>query len=756
MSKKNSWLRCLVSFLPSAGVAALLSVLLAGPRLGPLYDFLLRLRPPPVSAEILLIDSTMPTGGLGNGILEPGAASSLLYTLAEMGAQTLIIQVPILGLPAGGSVGEAEILHRFDEEFSLLSRNISNLFDAIRTGSIAPAEAARYVGMLVELSEMGKERLISDLVRRDEESIDRMERAAAFFGNARRPGDIRVQLITTGGGGRPGVLAQQHEFSRPQPDRDGVLRRIAPVLTVPYFSPEEAGERALEHIIYGALRYRLEPDGIAAILPLDRSGAVLFEVPRARQGFRRICISEFLAYDEASRELRRLVAEGDALGIFQTVEGENRPGFLYDFALSLRGEGQEHRHAWLAFRNRYFESLEQFLNSPVEMNMVRGYEEIIAALGTGAGIASLVEMRDTLIQTFADLRESHSEVLELRQRLESALSGSFSILGDPADTEASALLANSILTRRAVSPGEDTRLFWGALIAALLTCLAIKSLGPALTLGVGVLLSLFAGIAFSAVFIIFGYWFDPQVPTAASGTGVIASFVWALAAKSRYDKLFRTAYGPFVSRSCLASVIQAGRPLPSQTTTVKAAVAVIRNSKPIAWDYFPDRHASTQEVISFQKKASRLIRKAGGAIIGAEEDSVIACFGSPLERVFLENKKIPSPYEGNIFAATTMALQAVSFVSDIARKPEYESWHFGVHMGNCTFAWTALSGYFALGIPVQRAKVLSRLSSRYKSRIIISASVNEVLPDMLGKKLGVLKESDGTDPEAFYRLADNG
>ena len=765
ISKGISWLRCFVSFLLAAGAAALLCVLFAGPRLGPLYDFLLRWRSPSVSREILLIDSSMPGGELGNGILEPGAASSLLYTMAELGAQTLIIQVPILGLPAGGSVGEAEILHRFDEEFSLLSRNIRNLFDAIRIGSIAPVDAAMYVGMLVELSEQGKERLVSALLRRDEESINRMEEAAAFFGNVRRPGDLRVQLIMAGYGGRPGVLAERYEYSRPRPDRDGVLRRIAPVLTIPYISEDGDVKRTLEHIIYGALRYRIEPDGLADILPLDSSGAVLFEIPRG-YGFRRISISDFLAYEEADRELRRIIQEGEVLGVFQNIDGENRPGFLYDHALFLRDGGGENKQAWITFRNRYFESLREFLQGPTEMNMVRGFEEIIVAMDSETGAAHLLEMRDSLMQFFAALRLKHNEVLELRQRLESALSGSFCILGDPADTEASALLANSILTRQAVKPGEKLYLFLGALFFALLSCFLVKSLGPALTLGVGVLLSLFAALVFSVGFILSGYWFDPQVPAAASGIGVMASFIWAFAAKGRYSRRFRLAYGPNVSRSCLKAVMRSGKPLPSQTAKVNAAVVAIKNFHTPATEYFPDRHASSKEMISFQEKASELVKKAGGTVIGTEGDVVTACFGSPLERVFLGNKKkapkktkktkrtkTASQSEITLHTPAALALQAVDFVSDIARNSEYSSWHFGLHIGNCTFAWTALSGYFALGIPVQRARILSRLADRYKSRIIISDSFNDALPDMVGKKLGILKENDGTKGESFYRLA---
>ena len=229
LSKLNSWLRCLASFLLAAGVAALLCLFLEGPRLGPFYDFLLSRRPAlPISHEILVIDSAIPGLGLGNDILEPGTVSSLLYTLAELRAHTLIIQVPILGLSAGGTAGEEEILHRFDEEFSILSGNIRNLFEGIRTGSVAPQDSPRYVGELVELSERGKERLVSALIRRDEEGIFSMERAAAFFGNARRPGDLRVQLIRAGSPGQPGVLEEAGTYSRVQSDRDGVLRRVSP------------------------------------------------------------------------------------------------------------------------------------------------------------------------------------------------------------------------------------------------------------------------------------------------------------------------------------------------------------------------------------------------------------------------------------------------------------------------------------------------------------------------------------------------
>ena len=767
LSKIDSYLRCLVSFLLAAGMAALLCVFLEGPRLGPFYDFLLKLRPaPPVSREILIIDSAIPGLGLGNDILEPGTATSLLYTLTELGAHTLIIQVPILGLSAGGTVGEEEILNRFDEEFSVLSRNIRNLFDGIRTGSVTPFDSARYVGELVDLSERGKERLVSALVRRDEEGVTNMERAAAFFGNARRPGDLRVQLIRAGTGGQPGVLEEAGTYSRVEPDRDGVLRRVAPLLTVPDLSDGAAREKTLEHIIYNTLKTRYEssgiefigtsngesgrglylrllypmtlalrngPGGADTILPLDLNGAVLFEAPRRGEDFRRICISVFLAYDEADRDLRRLIAEGETLGIFRGIDGENRPGFLYDFALSLR-EDEEYKQFWIELRNMYFARLEDFLNGPAET----------ALLEASGGALT----RDSIIQIFSALREKFNDVIKLRNELESALNSSFCILGNSTDTEASALLANSIIMGRVVRPGENFYLLLPSLFWIFLTCFFIKSLTPASTLGTGALFTLFIGLCFSLGFIFSGLWLNPLVPTVASATGVFVSYSWAGIKRLRFTRRFRLAYGPFISGPCLKGVIRSGQPLPSQTQTVRAAVVAIKRS-----DSNITLDQSAGAVLDFQRAVSSLLKKAGGTIIGTEGNLVTVCFGSPLERAFLSEKLKTSPYENS---NTSPVLWAVDFVSTAATRPECASWLFGLDTGNCVFAWTSFSGYFALGKPVQCARVLSRLAERYKAQVVISAAVCETLSDLPVKKLDVFKGKDGNPGEAFFRLVLNG
>ena len=782
ISKKNSRLRFLASFLPAAVVTALLCIILDGPRLGFLYDLLLIWRPDrQISEELLIIDSSAPEWQTGDDILEPRAASSLLYTMTELGAQTLIIQVPVLGVSAGGTAGEEEILSRFDEEFSLLSRNIRNLFDAIRTGSIAPMESARYVGELVELSEMGKERLVYALLHRDEEGIVNMERAAALFGHVRRAADFQVQLIGSGEGGQPGLLAESGEYSRAQPDRDGVIRRLAPVITVVNPSGGKAGEITLEHIIYAALKTRYEiteidlnkssptlslrggPGGNDRIIPLDEYGRLLFGLSPKKANFRRISISDFLAYDEADRNMRQSLIEAEAFGIFRGIVGEKHPGILYDYAFSLREEPassfqngyEEKRIAWIEARNRYFASLDDLINGPTEVNLVEAYELQIAT--EPANAANTTEMRNSFIRFFASLRTRHSELIGLRNKLESSLSSSFCILGSSRDTQASALLANSILTGRVVKPGKTGILLLLTLFSVFMTCYLIKSREFASSFMIGLLLTMLIGAGFSVSFLFSGLWLDPQVPIAANAVGILISTVMAFIAKYRYSRIFRLSYGPFISRSCLESVIRAGEPLPSQTVKTIAVAVAVKKSNPVSPDGtgINSGELSAAVLVAFQKNVSETFRKAGATLTGIEGSIVTVCFGSPLERAAIAEKDNLSPNEAAVFAnevAAVFAQRAVDLVSVISRRPESASWEFGIDVGNCSFAWTELSGYSAIGVPIQRAKILAHLAGRYKTHIVISASINKILPGLPARKLNDLKRKDGSVDEAFFRL----
>jgi len=375
-----------LALLGGAWLAALAIVLLAshalsGPRLGRMYDFLLGLRPPPpASGQILLIET-------GQAI-EPAAAISALMALAEFGAADLLIEVPVLGAGSGTAESGAELAHRIGGEFYLVGRNIRSLFDAIRLGLLAPEDAPRYVESLVELSERGRDRLAAAALRQEGEGARQAEMAAAAFGSAVAALDLS-----------PPRAAPEGEApwrSRGRPDRDGKLRRIAPL--EPAESPAAApsglptvalpaaprgarGEAAppaasaaaeepaaSEQIALRALRRRWAESGVEegaagkalAVrleapgggmaefrFPLDRGGSILFESPErpgrpgggARGhggGFRRIGIGAFLEHDRADRAMARLLRDAWNMGLYAEARPERIPLILFERAESLR------------------------------------------------------------------------------------------------------------------------------------------------------------------------------------------------------------------------------------------------------------------------------------------------------------------------------------------------------------------------------------------------------------------------------------
>ncbi|MDR0451043.1 MAG: hypothetical protein LBH26_07235 [Treponema sp.] len=767
ITRRRSVLIFLCALLAAGAATALLDCLLKGPKLGPHYDFLMSRRAPfQIDRSLLLVDT--------EDIIGPESAVQLILALIEMDAAALVIESPVLSFSSGRE-GEGDLRYRFDEEFALLGRNIQNLFEAIRMGSVPPSESEQYVAELVELANRGKERLTLALLQHDEAGMARMEQAMAAFGKTLKAGDLRLP-----------TPEDSPWYSRPQPDWDGRLRRIAPVLP--------GGE---EHVVYAAFKDRFKdfpvfPLGEAlpgepekASIPLDVNGAILFEWPGRGESFRRLPLDFFRQYGEADQNLQRLLKEADSLGIYSEVLPENSPLYLAEYALALReellkvqaGEGGENGGAlaeqakagWLRARREYFSRLAEFLEGPSEARLVRGYEELIASEGLEEeGRARISALRDELISAFGKLRGAWGELRDTRSFLEGTLASSFVILGPgrqaapaaglpflrelfpgkPALSvpEASLVLANTLLTGQAIRPGESRRALFAAFLASLPVILIMLRLGPWGGLSAGCILSALIGAAFSWSFIVLGYWIDPLIPLGASFAAVLTVFSLTLVAFRRGARRFRLAYGPCVDKSCLRRLIAAGRPSPAERIRVKAAVITIRETGLLAREDRAGPLAGAAAVEKFREAAAQALKKAGGVVIGCDGDMVQACFGSPLERI----GSAQDPYARH---TRSPALRAVEFVAGMAAgAPGAASWRFGIDAGECAFGYLPVSGYSAFGRPVVRSRILSGLTLRYKTRIIISESVNGELRDRPVRKLDVLKEQDGSAGEAFYRL----
>jgi len=705
ISFKKQALFLLCGLLCSAGMTFLLNYILAGPKLGPVYDFFLsRRQSPPISHEILVIK----TGDFA----ESGDIFSVLMTLTEMDASNLMLTAMVSSSASPVTGTEAEIRQRFYDEYNITGNNIRNLFDGIRSGSVSPSQAHVFVDKLVELSDQSRDRLLSALIDRDEDLV----RSAAVFGH------------------------YSEIESKPEFDKDGKIRRVRPVEI----------ETSAEHPVYISLKNRyavsqLEKtsqgqilgfrsfDGREWDIPLDKGGNIL--TAGHGEGFRSVDISLFRGYEEAGRAMRRLLKEADELGALSRTAPEKSPLFLDDYALVLREEllkfqDAKRREAWKTARENYFESLQDFLYGPAEASIVKGYEELIASersLRT-EGRAKLTAMRDELIRSFSVMRETHKELVRIRDILKNELETSFCIMGPHDNAEYCALLANVLITGSHIRPAHDQYVLFWSCAAAFIILLIIFRLRPAVLLPVGIFCSLLAAAVFGWNFVLTSYWIDPIIVFGSTLSGMFLIFICKCSSIGRRARRFRIAYGAAVSPHVLQELILAGKPQPSETRVAAAAIVAIKDFNLLSRE---DREKS-QEAGKTQKSFFSIMKKIiftwGGIIAGYEGDMVIACFGSPLDKTYDPVSK------------------AYTLVKELL-KDEKISWRFGIDAGKCTFSWSPETGFSANGRPVVRARILASRTARYKVRAIVTDAIREET-NLNIKKIGSLYG----DNDAFYEL----
>ena len=558
-----SWL---VAFL----LVLLLNHAFSGPRLGSLYDLLLDLRPsPPVSSQILIIET--------ENAVEPGDVFSILMTLGEMGAAGLVVEAPVLGTGGGTANSGAAFAKMIDSEFGLVQKNTRSLFDAIRLGLIEPEESQDYIESVADFAEKGRRRLNAAAMGLDEAWDLRLAQAFAVFGRAVQAGD------TNGNTGVQD--AEISVYSKTRADSDGVTRRIAPLrppgglsfgdffgpmqddlepevplpVVLPVFRESENGIQEeniafREHSIYKALRHRwtqssIEINGTGATLtvktlntdgqisgmrfPLDKSGSIFFEKPGKNDSFRSLGIAAFLDYERGGREMVNLLQDAQSLGLFEETRPERIPLVLFEHSQNLMEQllesPQQDMGLWLAARRDYMASLGEYLYGPAEMRIRTKLETEIAGTGKKGGgveLDGLVQRRNAVTAAFSAMRETYSGFTANRLVLSAALREAFCIMpakqetgsgGDPA----SALLANTLLTGRSISPAGNLDTVLWSLSVSLLALALVHILGSRAVLLKGSAVSLLCLAGFSLAFIISGYWINPAIPAAAVFGGTL-------------------------------------------------------------------------------------------------------------------------------------------------------------------------------------------------------------------------------------------
>ncbi|MDR0382914.1 MAG: hypothetical protein LBH50_02900 [Spirochaetaceae bacterium] len=736
----------------------------------------LRHKPSRAAAEIVQSDAAAPgillieTGGEDGNVIAAATVFMLIMTLAETGATSLLIETPVLGVSGGRSLGGPELVYRFDEEFGIIESNIKNLFDGIKLGSISPSDAAGYVNDVIKLTDQGKDRLLSAVIQDSEEQETLFENAAAVFGSVYIPGDLLVDVI------RPEATAPPPEtkldfsmYSRPPPDKDGIIRRIPLILSA-------ANGREYEYAAYSAIKKNyggaeIRPaDGLFTLslkggtvkaagggqdFILDRNAALLFGIPEGgADAFRKIKLALFLEYSETDRMLYRLLAESPELAQYADVSMENYPPFLYEQAALSREALLETPQTalleqWKRLRSFYYDSLDRFfdIKDGADGKIISSFRNLGEQENLdAAGQERLNTLRNEQLNMYNTARDLYIELSSLRQELEKALNSSFCILGPASpDTELSAIFANSVMTGDYTVPANDKQIFVISFAVVLFLLLLACNMGTVLSLCFAVFATVVTVLCFSYSFVANGLWIDPFIPGAAVAAGLAASFLYALLADKRAETRLRRACGAAVPPAYLKKTMRSGGVNPEEGTGAKAAIVAVRCPEFFMTEKTPELKKFASELLQFRSEVCSVFLKAGAVIVSRDADIVSAAFGSPLERAAGKDAQKRAAEKSE---SVGMAVQAVNELFETSSSAG--KLYAGIDFGECLFVSTPITGYTAAGGAIFRSRLLSTMACRRKIRVLISKAAGEYVDRSL--LLEAPSASDTTESEPYYRL----
>ena len=173
-----------------------------------------------------------------------------------------------------------------------------------------------------------------------------------------------------------------------------------------------------------------------------------------------------------------------------------------------------------------------------------------------------------------------------------------------------------------------------------------------------------------------------------------------------------------------------GYPRPSDIITSCAAVIAVKNINLLKVEDREKQQDAGNARKSFYSAVKEAAYSAGAVITAFEADTVLICFGSPLDKTFDPVKK-----------ACTMVRRLLD--------NKNITWRFGIDAGECAFFWSPETGYSVNGRPAVRARILVSKTVRLKKRALITEYVREKINADAEKIDSLFEES-----ESIYELPD--
>ncbi|MCL2230268.1 MAG: hypothetical protein FWC01_04175 [Treponema sp.] len=708
VSFKNSSLMLLAGLVCAVGTAILIIFMLSGPKLGTHFDILSGKKNPAVSRDILIVNT--------GEYVEGSDFFIVLMTLTEMNASNLILTSRISPSSSPITVTDVEIRRRFIDEYQIVGSNIRNLFEGIRLGSVSPVDAPHLVDRLVELTEQGRDRLITTLIDRDEDMI----RSVSVFGSF------------------------LESYAKVQLDEDGKLRRVSPVEHPVYEYLKNRYAASYFESVNGEHFLHLRAhDGNEIDITLDRGSNIITVFGNS---IRRIDIELFREYGEKNDAMLLALMTANEAGAFSQTAPENIPLFLGEYSASLLEElvkmpNDDNRIAWIASRDEYFSKLESYFKSEVDLKMINDYEERIADTDPSneRELVRLVGARDAISEVSLLMRRIYADLFIAHLKLKEELSSSFCVMGYEENAEYSALLANALITGSHVKPVSARYSFLFSIAVSFVILLIVFMMRPLLIVILGCALSFLSTAAASALFVYNSIWLDPVVILSSSLVGILIVFFCKSAYLNYRAINFRAAYKSAVPKNILQGLINTGRPALNDVNVAYASVIAIKDNNMFGREDGEKSKDSGRIKRNFYTMVKRAVFSAGGVIAGYEGDIILACFGSPLE---LKPTLVTYKYteDGQPVGTYNPIEKACALVSGLL-KNEKINWRFGIDAGECSFSWSSEAGFCVSGRPAVRARMLVSKTARLKVRALITNLIREKIA-LEEKKLGGLYEAN--------------
>ena len=174
-----------------------------------IYDLLLRFKPEITeNKDILLLDvDDLAISKVGVWPWSRSIMADGLILLKEMGAKYCVFDIEYTEQSPRGidsAFLEKKLPQQFDDNFTVINQNISDLFAAVAEGSISVNDAVDYIDQLVEINNSVKDELVSAVQSVSRNNDEYLGQAVKYFGSA----FLTINMFKGEDDSVPGVLKE--------------------------------------------------------------------------------------------------------------------------------------------------------------------------------------------------------------------------------------------------------------------------------------------------------------------------------------------------------------------------------------------------------------------------------------------------------------------------------------------------------------------------------------------------------------------